>query len=112
MENSEKDNFGFNNENAGDNETEMQEYGVKDDNNNSKDANDILAQKADQNNGETDPEFANQTKEDKEKSALDEVAIIPGSPDDPFRWYRWSKQVCLVLVWICIVSTGSVFHVP
>ena len=45
-------------------------------------------------------------------------AIVPGSKEDPFKSYRWIKQICLVLVWICIVrlsllrdkhDSGSVF---
>ena len=41
----------------------------------------------------------------KEVTAESEIEdIIPGSKDDPFRTFRWLKQICLVLVWICIVS--------
>ena len=41
----------------------------------------------------------------KEVTADSEVEkIVPGSKEDPFRRFRWLKQICLVLVWICIVS--------
>ena len=35
-------------------------------------------------------------------------AIVPGSKNDPYKTYRWLKQICLVLVWICIVSIKKI----
>ena len=32
------------------------------------------------------------------------IHIVPGTAQDPFRNYRLTKQICLVLVWVCLVS--------
>lgn len=43
-------------------------------------------------------------KTDVEVEPSDSVEVKPGDKGDPFRTYRYAKQVTLVTVWVCLVS--------
>ena len=55
-------------------------------------------------------EIPNKDKNIIEIGVKDEVKqneIIPGSKNDPFRWYRIGKQSMIIAAWISIVSIFS-----